>query len=103
RRRHTRFSRDWSSDVCSSDLHELRGDGEVRRAGAAERRGGEDAGAERADEAADAMDPEDVSRVVIAEPVLHNGDEEVADRRDDRSEERQVGNEWRAGGSARHE
>src|SRR5690606_18054411 len=23
RRRHTRFSRDWSSDVCSSDLHEL--------------------------------------------------------------------------------
>src|SRR2546422_8028578 len=24
RRRHTRCSRDWSSDVCSSDLHELR-------------------------------------------------------------------------------
>src|SRR5690606_40327669 len=24
RRRHTRFSRDWSSDVCSSDLHRLR-------------------------------------------------------------------------------
>src|SRR5436309_6364806 len=23
RRRHTRFSRDWSSDVCSSDLHRL--------------------------------------------------------------------------------
>src|SRR5690606_40604589 len=23
RRRHTRFSRDWSSDVCSSDLTEL--------------------------------------------------------------------------------
>src|SRR5690606_40880555 len=23
RRRHTRFSRDWSSDVCSSDLPEL--------------------------------------------------------------------------------
>src|SRR5207302_5728132 len=23
RRRHTRFSRDWSSDVCSSDLSEL--------------------------------------------------------------------------------
>src|SRR5690606_40126514 len=22
RRRHTRFSRDWSSDVCSSDLHQ---------------------------------------------------------------------------------
>src|SRR5690606_41162212 len=25
RRRHTRFSRDWSSDVCSSDLHGQRG------------------------------------------------------------------------------
>src|SRR2546422_9808110 len=25
RRRHTRCSRDWSSDVCSSDLPELRG------------------------------------------------------------------------------
>src|SRR5690606_38223577 len=24
RRRHTRFSRDWSSDVCSSDLSDLR-------------------------------------------------------------------------------
>src|SRR5690606_40837170 len=25
RRRHTRFSRDWSSDVCSSDLHTAHG------------------------------------------------------------------------------
>src|SRR5690606_11214885 len=25
RRRHTRFSRDWSSDVCSSDLDEIKG------------------------------------------------------------------------------
>src|SRR5690606_39832934 len=25
RRRHTRFSRDWSSDVCSSDLDRFRG------------------------------------------------------------------------------
>src|SRR5690606_40001798 len=31
RRRHTRFSRDWSSDVCSSDLH---GAGDARRRGA---------------------------------------------------------------------
>src|SRR5690606_39938442 len=28
RRRHTRFSRDWSSDVCSSDLG---GEGSIRR------------------------------------------------------------------------
>src|SRR5690606_8822092 len=27
RRRHTRFSRDWSSDVCSSDLRPFQGDG----------------------------------------------------------------------------
>src|SRR5690606_41147605 len=27
RRRHTRFSRDWSSDVCSSDLSEAQGSG----------------------------------------------------------------------------
>src|SRR5690606_40201315 len=41
RRRHTRFSRDWSSDVCSSDLvtflpaklaHHDHGPGRVRRA-----------------------------------------------------------------------
>src|SRR5690606_9944728 len=29
RRRHTRFSRDWSSDVCSSDLFELLKNGEI--------------------------------------------------------------------------
>src|SRR5436309_4894437 len=32
RRRHTSFSRDWSSDVCSSDLGSLRG-GDRRRGG----------------------------------------------------------------------
>src|SRR5690606_39533050 len=31
RRRHTRFSRDWSSDVCSSDLAELLRDRVERR------------------------------------------------------------------------
>src|SRR5690606_15336322 len=41
RRRHTRFSRDWSSDVCSSDLLEAaaaarRGDAEARAAKLAE-------------------------------------------------------------------
>src|SRR5690606_37576024 len=29
RRRHTRFSRDWSSDVCSSDLFERQGHGDL--------------------------------------------------------------------------
>src|SRR5690606_40390115 len=31
RRRHTRFSRDWSSDVCSSDLAELETLGELTK------------------------------------------------------------------------
>src|SRR5690606_40128477 len=31
RRRHTRFSRDWSSDVCSSDLVSLSHTGRKRR------------------------------------------------------------------------
>src|SRR5690606_39497404 len=31
RRRHTRFSRDWSSDVCSSDLHAKHFDRYVRK------------------------------------------------------------------------
>src|SRR5690606_10765139 len=33
RRRHTRFSRDWSSDVCSSDLPRRKGRGWWRRFG----------------------------------------------------------------------
>src|SRR5690606_40532619 len=34
-RRHTRFSRDWSSDVCSSDLHAMHvGDGGQHLGGA---------------------------------------------------------------------
>src|SRR5690606_40542984 len=41
RRRHTRFSRDWSSDVCSSDLNvvwlidPVRGDADLARAAVA--------------------------------------------------------------------
>src|SRR5690606_40577728 len=33
RRRHTRFSRDWSSDVCSSDLSDLAMNKNVKTAG----------------------------------------------------------------------
>src|SRR5690606_34123567 len=39
RRRHTRFSRDWSSDVCSSDLPLARGDPAVLGLGLAEKVG----------------------------------------------------------------
>src|SRR5690606_24638178 len=42
RRRHTRFSRDWSSDVCSSDLHPppLTISGPLGRGASAGERGG---------------------------------------------------------------
>src|SRR5690606_40550540 len=36
RRRHTSFSRDWSSDVCSSDLDQGRGDRAVQVRGRAD-------------------------------------------------------------------
>src|SRR5438270_972105 len=97
RRRHTRFDCDWSSDVCSSDLHakivvvagrvrnervrpDVRevlqpGDEEDRRRG--DRRGGD--GDERGP----------------AERDERLGDEQ-ADGRDQRSEERRVGKEWRS-------
>src|SRR6266511_141506 len=39
RRRHTRFSRDWSSDVCSSDLVMLTGDGHLTAEAIARRAG----------------------------------------------------------------
>src|SRR5690606_40580655 len=38
RRRHTRFSRDWSSDVCSSDLRPARPCREVGEGGQGEKR-----------------------------------------------------------------
>src|SRR6266704_1000285 len=57
-------------------------DGVVHDPGAAERRIHQDAGAERADDAADAMDAEHVERVVVAERVLDHGAEEQADHTD---------------------
>src|SRR6266446_5397659 len=50
-------------------------DGVVHDPGAAERRVHQDAGAERADDAADAVDAEHVERVVVAERVLDHGAE----------------------------
>src|SRR5258706_554871 len=53
--------------------------GVIHDARAAEGRIHQDAGAERADDAADAVDAEHVERVVIAERILHHGAEEQAD------------------------
>src|SRR5207249_8495417 len=77
RRRHTRSKRDWSSDVCSSDLE-----------GLAERYGIEQA--LELDRTIKVLDPERDSfrREAL---LLH---------RESRSEERRVGKEWRARGSA---
>src|SRR3712207_9127435 len=53
RRRHTRYWRDWSSDVCSSDLHaallagQRPGTGTGRRADGGRGRSGSDGGPER--------------------------------------------------------
>ncbi|ENN84882.1 hypothetical protein RHSP_42204 [Rhizobium freirei PRF 81] len=52
-------------------------------ADAAERGAGEDAGCDGSEDTADAVYAEDVGRIVIAELVLHDRDEEVAQRRDD--------------------
>src|SRR5207302_4543649 len=95
RRRHTRFSRDWSSDVCSSDLADQSAD--VSALGDARDREGEDE--------VDDDDPERAAAEdVVALPLEHEAGAEDpenrsgrADGRDERSEERRVGK----GGGAR--
>src|SRR5436309_16021027 len=75
RRRHTRFSRDWSSDVCSSDL----GDGVTWQAYEAELESNLAALHARVHRGAYRAPPS--RRVYIAKP-------------DGRSEERRVGKAW---------
>src|SRR5690606_40904650 len=80
RRRHTRFSRDWSSDVCSSDLlgvYQLGEEEEAARYG---------------------VKPGDFK----IEDVNNDGRYTDEDRQF-RSEERRVGKEWRARWSPDHE
>src|SRR5690606_39657804 len=93
RRRHTRFSRDWSSDVCSSDLLGL---------------GRTHAGLYATDEslaaalqAAGEVSGERTWRLPLEDSYRHALDSAVADishqaRDPHRSEERRVGKEWRA-------
>src|SRR5690606_40065644 len=83
RRRHTRFSRDWSSDVCSSDLFAVADAGfleiefaEVKVVGIA------------------AAEGSLVAEVVDCEHPLSSG--QGASVLNSRSEERRVGKEWRA-------
>src|SRR3712207_7953535 len=91
RRRHTRYWRDWSSDVCSSDLaHEL------DQADAAGRRAGLDAGG------VDGLGGLGHRRLE-AEALVDVGDVVVDGLGDaDRSEERRVGKECRSRWSPYH-
>src|ERR1700712_400692 len=70
------------SEVVVRDLADRVG----HDARAAEGRIHQDAGAERADDAADAVDAEHIERVVIAERVLDHGAEEQADHTNDQAE-----------------
>src|SRR5207248_7204411 len=75
RGRHTRSYGDWSSGVCCSDLVRLDPElsgipvGETVLRAAVDRDGREDAGRERAPGTADAVDAEDVERVVDLEAL----------------------------------
>src|SRR5438876_9903311 len=78
RRRHTRWTGDWSSDVCSSDLHRLTSPSAAAR-----------------------------TAIFIASPRLAGQEgldggvgrlEHRGHRTERRSEERRVGKEWREGG-----
>src|SRR5690606_41175749 len=80
-RRHTRFSRDWSSDVCSSDLADI--DAEI-----------------------EAIRNEPAPTPTTVGTIIQSGHSEsiaaVAER-ESRSEERRVGKECRSRGSPYHE
>src|SRR5690606_39913933 len=78
RRRHTRFSRDWSSDVCSSDLHEAED---------VERHEGNPEAYEPA--------PEGVLAQAFVEAETNGLGEPVGEAGQYRSEERRVGKERR--------
>src|SRR5439155_14147179 len=84
RRRHTRWPRDWSSDVCSSDLIGFRP-------------------LKRKNIGAFAVDLEarggDVNRLHTKSGDGYDGDHGKQKRKDQplRSEERRVGKEWRSG------
>src|SRR5690606_39586668 len=95
RRRHTRFSRDWSSDVCSSDLVAARARDRDHR-GAAElvELGlvvlGDDL------VFADGRLREGIAAAGVLAGDAAGGDVVLlADAIDERSEERRVGKEWR--------
>src|SRR5690606_39987628 len=99
RRRHTRFSRDWSSDVCSSDLHQKcsRLHSQVERIAQPDCVNGcIFDGFPRTIPQAEALEKEGIAIDHVIE--IDVPDEEIVQRLS-RSEERRVGKECRAGWS----
>src|SRR5690606_39483627 len=95
RRRHTRFSRDWSSDVCSSDLAKpvMEGKGCLFK---------KFAGIDVFDIELAETDPEKLVEIIAAlEPTLGGINLEDIKAPECRSEERRVGKEWRERWSTR--
>src|SRR3712207_7661641 len=86
RRRHTRYWRDWSSDVCSSDLKLSDG---VRRVNASASASREEA-------------PQEVAALVGEHPAADLGTVVEPRVAEDRSEERRVGKECRSRWSPYH-
>src|SRR5690606_40682603 len=101
RRRHTRFSRDWSSDVCSSDLYRDRTVDEIRDIHVARL---ED-GAWRTLPAVHADNWKIAGCPVNGPAIAATGNDAVVawfSAANDRSEERRVGQHWSSGVTASH-
>src|SRR5207249_7367954 len=95
RRRHTRSKRDWSSDVCSSDLPTATSGGLVTARKAAISHTRSSRGANRGKEVS--MSPTKAAKSTTATNKKRAllTDEERAAMKELRSEERRVGKEWR--------
>src|SRR5258707_1864325 len=90
RRRHTRYWRDWSSDVCSSDLY-----GVERDAEALAEIGGQDLALVR-------QPAEDLLAALLAQQLAGRGHARSLAQKTARSEERRVGKECRSRWSPYH-
>src|SRR5207253_7060724 len=92
RRRHTRWPRDWSSDVCSSDLDRARTGRDVSAAAEARSERAQLGLAEqRTDVLVDVPRRTGEHREVERRVELL---ESIGERTEERSEERRVGKEW---------
>src|SRR5437868_11941820 len=87
RRRHTRSKRDWSSDVCSSDLAWMSCDGGVCARTFA--------GTSRGSQCASRFAKIDPKIATPNEPPIERKNVDVAVATPRRSEERRVGKEWK--------